>query len=79
MKYSYNEFVEYVKIGHEIEFTYKGIIYFETHNGREVILLKTDDNIKQIFRNQDEFLSKVRIDSKRIEEIWNDIIIESIY
>lgn len=79
MEYSYNDFIEELKLGSEIEFTYKNIAYFVTYDARGTILIKVDDKTKQIFKNDDDFLANATFDSKKIYQIWNDIRVDTIY
>jgi hypothetical protein len=78
VEYSYNDFVEDLKLGSEIEFTYNNINYFLFYDERGTILVKLDDKTKQIFRSIQEFLSSKLFQSKRIYEVWDDISINTV-
>lgn len=79
MEYSYEEFVEYVKMGHEIEFIYNKATYFITHDKKGWILAKIDGKTLQYFVNPDDLLENARIDSKSLLDVWSHIEIDTIY
>jgi hypothetical protein len=79
MKYSYDSFVEELRLGSEIEFTYSNVTYFLTYDKRGTILMDVDKKIKQIFKDDDDFLENAVIDSKKIIQIWDEVTVETIY
>lgn len=78
MYYSYNDFVEDLKLGSEIEFTYKNIAYFVFYDERGTILIKVDDSTKKVFKNTDEFLASKIFDSEKISEVWDNISVDTV-
>ncbi|AFK85432.1 MULTISPECIES: hypothetical protein [Thermoanaerobacterium] len=79
MKYSYLELKEDLSIGHEVEFLYNGEKYSISHNEKGWYLTKFSDNIYQSFCNSEELLKKALINNKRIEEIWDNVVVESVF
>lgn len=79
MKYSYNDFVYYFKLGHEIEFNYSNTTYFATYDKRGAILINVNKKSEQIFKNHDDFLENALIDSQKIIKIWDKVTVETIY
>jgi len=57
MEYSYNNFIEDLKLGSEIELSYMNSSYFIFYDDRGSILINVDDNTKLIFKSDEEFLS----------------------
>lgn len=74
MKYSYSEFVGWIKMGEEIDFKYKGNQYWISHNEEGSYLTKTGDQInEQVFKNEIDLLNNATIDGFKLKEIWDDI------
>ncbi|EYE87144.1 hypothetical protein Q428_15000 [Fervidicella metallireducens AeB] len=79
MEYSYEEFMEDVKMGHEIEFIYHKVTYFITHDNRGWILANINDKTSQCFTNVEDLLENARIDSKSLSNVWTQVEIDTIY
>lgn len=78
-EYSFEEFKKDIFLGREIEFIYKNIMYFITHNERNWLLIKTDDKTSQCYIDPDDLIENARIDSMSLYEIWSKIEIDTIY
>jgi len=74
MNYCYEELVEDLSRGHEIEFSYHGEKYSISRNKDGWYLTKyNDENAQQTFKESDELLKKAKIGSKNIYLIWNEV------
>lgn len=79
MKCNFEEFIENVNMGREIEFIYINTMYFITHNKRKWRLIKVDDKSSQWFDSPNELIKKAKINSKHLWEIWDFVDIDTIY
>ncbi len=73
MDYNYSMLVEDLLLGMEFEFTYKGKTYgiITSHKGRA---LCTDNKaISPYYEDILELLTKVKIEGKSIEEVFNEV------
>jgi hypothetical protein len=72
MGYSYEEFLEDLNIGEEIEFTYKGEDYYIGRGTGNFMFWKTHDSKSEVMgENLEDLLSKVRLDRKSIMGLWD--------
>lgn len=73
MDYTYSMLVEDLLLGMEFEFTYKGKTY-GIINAHEGSVLCTDNKaISPYYEDVLELLSKVKIEDKSIEEVFNEV------
>jgi len=79
MKYSYLELKEDLSIGHEVEFLYNNEKYSISHNEKGWYLTRFSDNVYQSFNDSEELLEKALIGNKHIKEIWDNVVVESIF
>ncbi|GAQ19770.1 cytoplasmic protein [Oceanobacillus picturae] len=77
-RYSYQELVRDIHIGHEIEFTYKGKRYI-TLNVLEGFGLCEDNVSVSYYKNPEELIKNGEIDGKSLKDIWNDVEDISIF
>lgn len=77
--YSYEELIDDLTIGHEIEFFYNNEKYSISNNDRGWYLTKFNSDEYQTFNNADDLLKNAKIDSKPLIEIWELIKVETIY
>lgn len=72
MSYSYEEFLEDLSIGEEIEFTYKDEDYYIGCGTGKFMFWKAYDSKSEVMgENLEDLLSKVRLDGKSIMELWD--------
>lgn len=76
--YLYTDFVEDLKLGSEIEFSYKDIPYFVFYDDRGTVLINLKDKITHIFENDDDFLDSQIFESKILQQVWDDINIDTV-
>ena len=79
MDYSYEELKRDLKVGHEVEFYYQNHKYSISNNKDGWYLTKYFDENDQSFKTSQELLKNGRIDSKTLEEIWNEVKVETIF
>ncbi|MGF7089180.1 hypothetical protein JOD24_003061 [Kroppenstedtia sanguinis] len=79
MDCSYDQLVEYVFIGHDIEFEYKDKMYSITNtpNGYSFTAFYSDNPLT--FKNPNELLDKVTIENKSLKDIWQDVEVHEIF
>jgi hypothetical protein len=80
MNYTYEELVEDLSLGHEVEFSYKGEKYSISRNQSGWFLTKFSDiDSVQKYNDSDELLEKGIIDSKSIRLIWSKVTEISVF
>lgn len=79
MVYSYLELKDDLKIGHEVEFLYNNRKYSISHNADGWYLTEFFMENYQSFDSYEELLEKGTINQMRLEEIWNDVIVKTIF
>jgi hypothetical protein len=67
--YTFENLVEDLKLGQEIEFAYKGEKYAISRN-EDWFLIRFGDEEGQVFQGLDELLNNARINMKTLKEIW---------
>ncbi|MFD1425589.1 hypothetical protein [Kroppenstedtia sanguinis] len=77
-KVSYDDLVEILSCGREIEIIFKATKYSITHVPKGFSLCRYNPYEIQDFRCYKELLEKARIDGRRIVEIWKDVRVEDI-
>lgn len=78
MNITYNELLEYLKLGDEIEFKYKNKKY-SINCGQKNWYLTEYYSVNQEFSDTNELLKYGRIDGKTIKEVWNDVEVTAIF
>ena len=76
MHYSYQEFLQDLAIGREIEFIYKEEGYYI---GRGMFWKFNEPTSEVICNHKEDLLQKVRFNGKSIKDIWTDIDVVTIY
>ncbi|MCU4770306.1 hypothetical protein [Bacillus toyonensis] len=76
MEYSYKEFLEDLNMGREIHFIYKSESYYISNWGFWKFY---DESSEIIVGNEEDILTKVKIDGKSIKETWNLIEVDQIF
>lgn len=79
MEYSFEEFIEDINMGREIEFVYNNIMYFITYNKKGWLLINSVDKKNQCFANSNELLQNAKIDNYNLIELWDKIKIDTVY
>jgi hypothetical protein len=70
MQYTYEELIEGLDMGGEIEFTYKNTNYYIGRGTGRYMLWEFNNSASEIVgENTEDLLSKVRIEGKSIKEI----------
>ncbi|MFD3446547.1 hypothetical protein ACFDTO_18285 [Microbacteriaceae bacterium 4G12] len=72
MKYTYEDLVRDVNIGHDIEFIFNGKLY-GIINVREGFGLGEDKKKFKYFKTPQELLDNGTIDEKSLKEIWGEV------
>ncbi|HWO95631.1 MAG TPA: hypothetical protein VNM45_04715 [Bacillus sp. (in: firmicutes)] len=80
MDYSYEEFLEDLSIGREVEFTYKGQNYYIGRGTGKFMFWKFHDPTSEIMgKNVEDLLQKVKLDGKSIIEVWELIEVDFVF
>lgn len=79
MEYSFDEFIKDVKMGREIEFIYNENMYFVTRDKRGWLLIKCVDTTSQSFNSPDSLINNAKIGSECLIDLWEKIILETVY
>ncbi|MFT8352731.1 hypothetical protein [Clostridium saccharoperbutylacetonicum] len=79
MKYDFTDLKEDLSIGHEIEFTYNENKYSISNNSNGWYLIKYGDEDGQSFDNYEQLIENAVIDSKNLEEIWNNVVVNNVF
>jgi len=79
MEYSYNDLVNDLEIGHEIEFTHLNCDYSISHNDQGWHLYCVDTGNNQSFKDVGDLLNNGKILGKSLRDIWNSVNIRSIF
>ncbi|SFT02902.1 hypothetical protein [Marininema halotolerans] len=83
--YSFDDFKRDLRIGHEIELCYKGQIYvvaYSPYDSSERILLfykAYDEESILEYKSTEEFLQRGSINGNKLEDLWEDIVVEMIF
>ncbi|MCM3126007.1 MULTISPECIES: hypothetical protein [unclassified Mesobacillus] len=78
MHYSYDDLVRDIKIGHEIEFKYKGKLY-GTINVIEGYGLGEHNKEFEYFKTPEELLNNGKINGEHLKDIWNEVEVITIF
>jgi len=78
MDYTYDELVRDIKIGHEIEFRYKGKIY-GTLNVEEGFGLGEHKKKFVFYETPEDLLENGKINGETLEDIWNEVEVITIF
>lgn len=73
MKYTFSDLVEDLNIGMEVEFYYHNNRYSISNNEKGWYFTKYGEINYYSFNNVEELLQMVRIDSLKLEEIWDKV------
>ncbi|MFD2629551.1 hypothetical protein [Oceanobacillus kapialis] len=76
-RYTYQELVRDIHIGHEIEFKYKGKLYI-TLNVQEGFGLAESNKYCTYHKTPKELLQKGKIEGKSLKDLWEDVEVISI-
>lgn len=80
MKCTFDELINYLKIGHEVDFSYKGDKYAISSDSNGCYLAKYGDtSFLQEFTSYLELINNASIDLKKLTELWDKVDIEIIY
>lgn len=81
-EYTYEDFEEDVRMGHEIEIEYKSEVvnyFISMENATNLpILMDCIENTKRVFKDYDELLSSKVFDERTFKEAWEDIFISCV-
>jgi hypothetical protein len=79
LEYSYQQLVEDLHIGHEIEFLFSNKKYSFSNNESGWFLTVFGEEQYQSFCSVSSLLEQARIEGKSIEEIWIYVNVTSIF
>ncbi|MDQ0242946.1 hypothetical protein J2S09_000482 [Bacillus fengqiuensis] len=80
MDYSYEEFLEDLDMGREIEFIYKGENYYIGCGTGTFMFWKAYDSTSEIAgETVENLLEKVKLNGKSIKEVWGLIEIDHVF
>lgn len=80
MDYSYEEFLEDLGMGREVEFIYKNESYYIGIGTGNFMFWKFYDSTSEIMgQNVEDLLQKVKLDGKSIMEVWDLIEIDCVF
>ncbi|MCJ8012730.1 hypothetical protein MUG84_13415 [Paenibacillus sp. KQZ6P-2] len=79
MEYTYQEFIEDLNMGHEIEFLLDCERYSISYNNNGWHLTKFGNEKYSTYGNVNDLLDNAKINNKSLLEIWNRIKIDSIF
>ncbi len=77
--YRFEELKKDLSTGREVEFQYKGNKYSISHNKEGWYLTRFGDDTEQSFANSNDLLKYGTIEAKTLNEIWDEVIVESIF
>lgn len=78
MKYSYEEFVADLEMGHEIEFNVQREDYSISHNDKGWYFSKLNSDY-HTFSDVTNLLENIRIMGQTLKEMWDQVEIKSIF
>lgn len=80
MNYSYEEFLEDLGMGREVEFTYADENYYIGRGTGKFMFWKFYDSTSEIIgENVEDLLRKVKLDGKIIMEVWDLIEVDCVF
>jgi hypothetical protein len=79
LKYSYEELVADLEVGHEIEFYFQGKNYSISHNDKGWYFSKYESDDYHTYSDVKNLLENTKILGQTLKEIWRLVEIKSIY
>jgi hypothetical protein len=79
LKYSFDELKKDLEIGHEVEFYYLDGKYSISSNKDGWYLTRFEDGSYQSYKNPDELLEYATINSSKFKDIWDNVVIDSVF
>ena len=80
MKCTFNEIINNLKIGHEVDFSYNGDKYAISGDGNGCYLAKYGDpSFLQEFATYNELINNASIGLIKLTELWGEVEVEVIY
>lgn len=80
MDYGYEEFLEDLGMGREVEFTYKEQNYYIGCGTGKFMFWKFHDSTSEIMgKDVEDLLQKVKLDGKAIMEVWDLIEVDCVF
>lgn len=76
---TYKKLIDYLNMGREVEFTYKGEQYSITVTPDGFSFCKSNSDQSENFQTLSNLLDQIRIDGQRLEEIWSDVQVDVVY
>lgn len=73
MRYTYEELIEDLEMGMEVEFFYNQRRYSISHNTKGWYLSQYGEERYQTFHDYEELLENAVIESKKLDEIWHEV------
>ena len=79
MRYTYEDFIKDLKIGHEFDFCCKNEKYAIAEASEGWYIIKVGEDDCRCYKDISNFIANLSIDSKHISTIWDDITFNMIY
>ncbi|WP_218831065.1 hypothetical protein [Paenibacillus sp. XY044] len=79
LEYTYQEFIEDLNMGHEIEFLLDGGRYSISYNNTGWHVTKFGNEEYSTYGNVNELLENAKFNDNSLQEIWHKIKIDSIF
>ncbi|MCM1285146.1 MAG: hypothetical protein NC213_08155 [Acetobacter sp.] len=80
---NFEEFKEWIDIGNEVEFTYKGdeysVTYGKDNNGNKIISFCRFYCKPVDFKSVDDFMNNSKIENEYLKDIWDKVVDIYIY
>lgn len=77
--YSYEEFIEDLNLGHEVEFDLNDFHFLISYNEDGWYCVKQNEEVQLRYDSVEQLISKSKIEGKTIKELWNHIIVTSVF
>ncbi len=76
----FEKFKEWMDIGNEVEFTYKGEEYSVTYSTNETLISFCKFYAEPVhFKNVDDFMNNSKIENEYLKDIWDKVVDIYIY
>ncbi|MFC7441831.1 hypothetical protein [Laceyella putida] len=79
MELTYEQLIDYLNMGREVEFTYKGEQYSITVTPDGFSFCKSNSDQPENFQTLSNLLDQIRIADQRLEQIWSDVQVDFVY
>ncbi|PWW38953.1 hypothetical protein DET54_11313 [Paenibacillus pabuli] len=77
--YSYNEFIEDLNLGHEIEFILNDTHFLISYNVSGCYCIKENEEAQVMYESVEQLLNQVKINGKTLKSLWGSIIVSDVF